>query len=102
MMQKPWMKLFIWTVTTSFFFMASGIIISALGPEPSEGQIMQFMQGMRVAMHNSLMGLSMTIEHDVELKRIIINASAITLPLTFISAILGFYVRFLRRKGDAE
>lgn len=102
MMQKPWFKLFIWIVTTSFFFLASGILISALGPEPSEEQVMLFMQGMMGAMHSSLMGLSMTIEHDAKLRQIIVNASSITLPLILISIASGLYVRFIRRKSNAE
>lgn len=100
MMQKPWFKTVIWILATAFFFMASGIIISAFGPEPSEKQVMLFMQGMMSAM-SSLMGLSMTIEEDFELKRLIFNAASIVIPLILISIILGFYVRFLRRNGSA-
>lgn len=81
--------------------MASGILISALGPEPSEGQVMQYMQGMMGAMHSSLMGLSMTIEHDADINRIIVGASSLTLPLILVSALVGLYIRFRRRRGDA-
>ncbi|MFZ5986451.1 MAG: hypothetical protein ACOYWZ_04905 [Bacillota bacterium] len=101
MMQKKWFKVLIWILTTSFFFMASSIIISYLSPGPTELQSMQFMQGMMQAMHNSLMGLSMSIEDDFYLKRLVVNASEITVPLIFISAVLGIYVRYLRGKRDA-
>lgn len=79
--------------------MASGILISAFGPEASEGQVMQYMQGMMSAMHSSLMGLSMSIEQDADLQRVIYNASAITIPLIFAGAALGLYIRFSRGKG---
>jgi len=101
MIQKRWFKSVIWILATSFFFIASSIIISFFSPGPTEQQSMQFMQGMMGAMHNSLMGLSMSIEEDFELKRLIINASAITIPLIFVSIILGLYVRFLRGRRDA-
>lgn len=98
MLQKPWIKFMIWFVSTSFFFMASGIIISALGPKPTEGQIMQYMSGMMSAMHSSLMGLSMSIEEDTQLKQLIFNAASVTLPLIFLAILLGFYVRLIGRK----
>lgn len=101
MMQKPWFKLFIWTISSSFFFLFSGFLISALGPEPMEQQVMQFMSGMMGAMHNSLMGLSMTIEQDDVLTRIISGAAAMTVPLLITGAILGFGVRYFRRRKDA-
>ncbi|MCX7923089.1 MAG: hypothetical protein N3B21_13925 [Clostridia bacterium] len=101
MMQKPWFKLVIWILATSFFFMASSIIISHLSPGPTEHQSMRYMEGMMGAMHNSLMGLSMTIEEDFDLKRLIINASAITIPLICISIILGLYIRLIRGKRNA-
>jgi hypothetical protein len=97
MLQKPWIKFMIWFVSTSFFFMGSGIIISALGPKPTEAQIMQYMSGMMGAMHSSLMGLSMSIEEDAQLKQLILNAAAVTVPLILAAILLGFYVRFTRR-----
>ncbi|MCX7746547.1 MAG: hypothetical protein N2645_06620 [Clostridia bacterium] len=101
MMQKPWFKVVIWILATSFFFMASSILISYLSPGPTEAQSMQFMQGMMGAMHNSLMVFSMSIEEDFDLKRLIVNVSAITIPLIFIGIILGVYIRFLRGKRNA-
>ena len=98
MLQKPWVKFMIWFVSTSFFFMGAGIIISALGPPPTEGQIMQYMSGMMGAMHNSLMGLSMSIEDDAQLKQLILNAASVTVPLALVGILLGFYVRLTRRK----
>jgi len=88
----------IWFVSTSFFFMGSSIIISALGPKPTEGQIMQYMSGMMNAMHSSLMGLSMSIEEDAQLKQLILNSALVTTPLILVSVILGFYVRLTRGK----
>lgn len=81
--------------------MASGILISSLGPEPSEDQIMKFMQGMMGAM-SALMGLSMSIKHDAELQQLLTNASLITLPLIYTSAALGLYVRYARRKRNVR
>lgn len=53
------MKFVYWTLGSFFFFVASGIVISLLKPGPTEIQVMNFMQGMMSAMHNSLMGASM-------------------------------------------
>ncbi len=101
MMQMRWFKMFIWIMATSFFFMLSSTIISYLSPGPTEQQVMMFMQGMMGAMHNSLMGLSMSIEEDFDLKHLIANASAITIPLIFISIILGLYIRYLRGRRNS-
>ncbi|MCX8131822.1 MAG: hypothetical protein N3I35_17215 [Clostridia bacterium] len=101
MMQKSWFKLCIWILATAFFFMASGILISAFSPGPTELQVMQFMRGMMEAMHSSLMGLSMTIENDFALNRLITNASAITPLLIALSIVLGLIIRFLRRNKNA-
>ncbi len=101
MMQKPWFKTFIWFITTSFFFFASAIIISYFSPEPSEQQIMKFMSGMMGAMHSSLMGLSMSLEHDTELKALINTAAAVTIPLVLLGFLFGLFMK-LRRKKDVK
>ncbi|MDS1029273.1 hypothetical protein RDV78_01980 [Bacillota bacterium LX-D] len=93
MMQKPYFKFFIWILTTGFFFLASSVLISSLGPPASEQQIMQFMSGMMDAMENSLMSLSMSIEHDIVLSQIIFIASSITVPLIILSILAAILVR---------
>ncbi|MCX7922258.1 MAG: hypothetical protein N3B21_09650 [Clostridia bacterium] len=101
MMQKRWFKVFVWFASTSFFFLASGILISELGPEPSEQQTMQFMMGMMDAMHNSMMGLSMSLEHDTGLKQLVGTASYILVPLVILAVLFGLLVRF-RGKRNAR
>lgn len=101
MMQKPWFKIFIWVISTAFFFMASAVIISALAPEPSEKQIMSFMSGMMNAMSSSLMGLSMSLEQDTDLKSLINTAAAATIPLMLLATLFGLLLK-LRRKKDAR
>lgn len=96
MMQKPWFKLFIWFVTTSFFFLFAAIIIAVLGPAPDENKSMLYMSGMMDAMHNSLMGLSMSIEGDMYLKSMIKKISDSTIPLILYS-IAGALLLKLRR-----
>lgn len=100
MMQKPWFKTFIWFIATAFFFFAAAILISALSPGPSEQQVMQFMMGMMGAMHNSMMWLSMSLEHDSDLKSLIGTASSVTIPLILLGLLFGLLVR-LRRRKDA-
>lgn len=100
MIQKLWFKILIWIISSSFFFLASSIIISVFSPEPSEQQVMAFMEGMMNAMENSLMGLSMTIEQDVKLNHFILNATSMTIPLLIIGIIGGDFVRFLRGKDN--
>lgn len=98
MMQKKWFRLFIWFVSTALFFAASSIIIATYSSDPSQQQIMAYMSGMMKAMEISLMGLSMTISHDTELQKILINLSPITSVLVVVSLFGGFYVRRNRRK----
>lgn len=101
MMQSPWFKLFIWTITTAYFFMMACIIISLFSPGPTEEQAMKFMMGMMNAMSNSTMGLSMAIEDNPELKQIIALSSDITLPIMFLSIVFGFYFRIGKGKNNA-
>lgn len=101
MMQKPWFKTFIWFMATAFFFFASAVLISALGPDPSEKQIMSYMSGMMGAMDKSLMGLSMSLEGNGELKSLIGAASALAVPLIFSAILFGVLLR-IRRKKDAR
>jgi len=98
MMQKPLFKLFIWVISTAFFFMVSAIIISALAPEPSEKQIMSFMSGMMNAMSSSMMGLSMSLEQDTELKALINTAAAVTIPLMLLATLFGLLLKLRRKK----
>lgn len=100
MMQKKWFRLFIWFISTALFFATSSIIIATYSSGPSEQQIMAYMTGMMKAMENSLMGLSMTIESDTELKKILIEVSSITSVLIVLSIYGGFYVRRTRRKKN--
>lgn len=61
---------------------------------------MKFMSGMMEAMNNSTMGLSMTIENDPVMKKIISIASNITIPLIIISALSGLMARIRRKSND--
>lgn len=99
MMQKPWFKVFIWVMASAFFFMASGIVISAFSAGPTETQIMQYMSGMMAAME-SLMGLSMSLEHEGPLGQIIALAASVTGPLLLLAVLFGIYVRCSGRKVD--
>jgi len=100
MMQKWWFKIFIWFAASSFFFLASVIIISYFNPAPSETEIMKFMKGMMICMGNSAMGLSMTLEGDNNLAIIINMVSYITAPLIFSGVLLGILFRIRGNKVD--
>lgn len=100
MMQKRWFKAFVWFVSSTMFFMAACILISEFSPDPSEQQVVAYMAGMMDSMENSLMGLSMTIEQDTELKRWISNSTSLTIILVIISLVGGDYIRFKRRKNN--
>ncbi len=100
MMQKKWFKLFIWFASSALFFLASGILISMNSPGTTEQQTMLYMSGMMKAMESSLMGLSMTIEEDTELRNIISNITSVTTALIIISIAAGDYVRLTRRKRN--
>lgn len=99
MMQKPWFKAFIWFMASTFFFMASGVLISHFSLGPTETQVMQYMSGMMAAM-GSLMGLSMTLEADGSLRQIIALAASLTVPMLFLGVLFGIYVRCFRGKED--
>lgn len=100
MMQKPLFKVFIWIMSSSFFFIISSMLIGYWSPV-SESQVMMFMSGMMNAMENSLMGFSMSLEGDSQIMRIINIASLSLLPLILISILFGIYFRF-RRKMNAK
>lgn len=101
MMQKFGFKLFIWFITTFFFFLSSAVIISELRPGPSELDAMRFMESMMGAMEKSMMGVSMGIENDASIQRIISISAVITIPIIFIGALAGVLIRFFRR-GDKD
>ena len=95
MVQKPWFKIFVWFMTTFFFFLAAGVVISVFRPGPSESDVMRFMQGMMATMGNSsIMGLTMSIEDNSLLNNIIIQSTELMLPIIAISIVLGFLLRF--------
>jgi hypothetical protein len=96
MMQKPWFKIFIWIVTSSFFFVASIILIATFNPSPTENEVMQFMMGMMGAMENSMMGLSMSLGEDNVLMPLILAASSVTLPLIATAILAALFIRIRR------
>ena len=96
MVQKPWFKIFVWFMSTFFFFLAAGVIISVFRPGPSESEVMRFMEGMMGTMGNaSIMGLTMSVEDNSLLKNIIIQSSQLLLPIIAISIVVGFLLRFV-------
>ena len=96
MVQKPWFKIFIWFMSTFFFFLAAGVVISIFRPGPSESDVMRFMEGMMATMGNSsIMGLTMSIEDNSLLEKIIIQSSELLLPIIAFSIVIGFLLRFL-------
>lgn len=98
MMQKPWFKLFIWFISSFFFFLAAGVIISILRPGPSEIDVMRFMEGMMNAMDRSLMGVAMGIESDMALLSIIKTSTSLLIPIITGALVLGFAIRFSQRR----
>ena len=96
MLQKPWIKIFIWFMATFFFFLASGVIISIFKPGPSESEVMQFMEGMMAAMDKSMMGVAMNIEHNGALQEVIVLSTKLMIPLIFISMVAGFAIRYMQ------
>ncbi|MFZ5986443.1 MAG: hypothetical protein ACOYWZ_04865 [Bacillota bacterium] len=98
MLQKPWFKLFIWFLTSFFFFLASGVVISIFKPGPTEAEVMQFMMGMMSAMDSSMMGISMNLEHNSALKDIIQLSASIFLPVIILSIISGLLIRNFKRE----
>jgi uncharacterized membrane protein SpoIIM required for sporulation len=98
-MQKPWLKAFIWTMTTFFFFLASGVLISMFKPGPTETEVMRFMESMMGAMNTSLMGLAMGIKHDAALQRVITISVLLTFPMILTGVLVGIAIR-LTQQGD--
>lgn len=98
MMQKPWFKVFIWFMTTFFFFLAAGVAISVFRPGPSESEVMQFMMGMMSAMDKSMMGIAMSIENNGPLRSVLALANAMALPVILISIFAGIAIRLWQRR----
>lgn len=100
-MQKPWFKGFIWTITTFFFFLAAGVLISMFKPGPTENEVMQFMESMMSAMDTSLMGLAMGLEHDASLQRVITISVFLTAPMVLAGVLVGIAIR-VSGQGDKK
>lgn len=94
MVQKPWFKIFVWFMSTFFFFLASGVVISVFRPGPSESDVMRFMAGMMSTMDTTIMGVTMTVEGNALLKNIIIQSSDLVFPIIAFSIVIGFLLRF--------
>jgi hypothetical protein len=99
MLQKPWIKLFIWFMAIFFFFLTSAVIISIFKPGPSEAEVMQFMAGMMSAMDNSMMGVAMDIKSDGSLNSVMGLTAVIAIPIILISIVIGFLIR-LKSQGE--
>lgn len=99
MMQKPWFKIFIWFMATTFFFLAAGVVISEMRPGPSEIEVMNFMTGMMSAMDRSMMGVAMNIEKDGTLQSVIVLSTSIALPLILAGLIGGIATRLWYRRA---
>lgn len=95
--QKKWFKLFIWFVTTSFFFALAAILIAMFRFGPTEQEAAQFMMGMMKAMDSSLMGLSMQVKDDTNIYSLMNQSIAFAFPLLAISIAAGVYVRCRRK-----
>lgn len=93
MMQKTWFKVFIWVISSAFFFLASVMVIAFFNPASTNEQAMLYMSGMMKSMESSMMGLSMALESNSTIKPLIIRASIITIPLSIIAAIFAIIVR---------
>ncbi|AOT69159.1 hypothetical protein [Geosporobacter ferrireducens] len=103
MLQKIWVRLFIWFMTIFFFFLASAVIISMFKPGPTENEVMLFMMGMMSAMDNSMMGAAMNIIHDNLLLSVINLTTAMALPIIIFSIMVGLGLRLtLRRDSNAS
>ena len=99
LLQKPWFKVMVWFLASFFFFIASGVIISMFRPGPSEMDVMKFMSGMMSAMENSIMGVTMGVENNSSIGRILFYSYFMLAPTLAVSIIAGFAIRFMRRSG---
>ena len=99
MVQKLWFKILTWFLATFFFFMASGVIISMFRPGPTEMDVMKFMSAMMGAMENSIMGVTMGVENNSSIGKILALSYFMLTPTLAVSIIAGFTIRFMRRSG---
>jgi len=86
-------------MSTFFFFLASGVIISMFRPGPSERDVMRFMSGMMGAMDSSIMGIAMSIESNGTFSRILSFSYFMLTPIIAISIVVGFIIRFMQRRN---
>lgn len=98
MLNNPYVRLCIWILAAGFFFMASFVLIVEFGPPPTEMEAMRFIQGMMAAMMQSLMGLSMSLEHDPLLQSLVALSAGITVPLVCIGLIFGLLLKTGERR----
>lgn len=100
MMQKIWFKIFIWFMSTFFFFLASGVLISLFKPGPTESEVMRFQEGFMNAMDRSLMGVAMGFESNATLKFVVEFSAYIIVPIILLSVLAGFAIRWSQRRDD--
>lgn len=98
MLQKPWFKIFVWFLTTFFFFLSSATIISLFRPGPSESDVMNYMTGMMGAMENSIMGAMMGSEGNSTLQTIL----RLTIGTFPFAIVLSIIVGLILRKRNCE
>ncbi len=79
--------------------MASSVIISMYKPGPSEMDVMNFMSGMMGAMENSIMGVTMHVEMNSTIGKILAFSYYMLTPIIAVSIVAGFAIRFMRGSG---
>lgn len=102
MVQKPWFKTFIWFLASSFFFLASGVIISVFKPGPSQSEVMKYMSAMMSAMDSSIMGVMMAMENSRFLQNFFLFTISSFPFIIIISLIAGFMLRKRSRERQAQ
>lgn len=101
MVQKPWFKLFVWFISTFFFFVASGVVIALSKPGASEMEAMKYMSGMMGAMETSIMGAVMEVEENSQIGKILAYSYFLLGPALAISIVAGFAIRLICRGGKS-
>ncbi|HEX3032288.1 MAG TPA: hypothetical protein VHS59_08610 [Bacillota bacterium] len=93
MFRKPWFRILAWSLSSFFFFIAAGLLISQV-TGASEKQVELWMMGMMQTMHQSMMGSAMA--DSQEMQALFYRSSALVVPYVAFGIMAGVIIRIWR------
>lgn len=93
MFRTPWFRFMVWSLSSFFFFIAVGLLISQVSGA-SEKQFELWMMGMMATMHQSMMGSAMA--DSTEMQALFTRSAAQVGPFMGVGILAGLFIRYWR------